>query len=146
MTVTITDIMREIRNCFPVAVLYGPWQITDGVLTPPTGLPDSGWIALEGFDGLDGVHQLEAGRSLSGAPDGSWTGRVWLLSPPEDFLRVCQQIADWAHKQPDPSVQSESFGAYSRTSLTVSGRPLGWQDIFADALRPYRRMFPEVSI
>ena len=146
MTVTIPDIMREIRNCFPVAALDGPWEISGGVLSPADRLPDSGWIALEGFGELDGVHLLEAGRTLSGAPDGRWTGRVWLLSPPEDFLKLCRQIADWAQKQPDPSVQSESFGAYSRTSLTVSGRPLGWQDVFATALRPYRRMFQEVCI
>ncbi|MGN1019812.1 MAG: hypothetical protein ACI4O7_05520 [Aristaeellaceae bacterium] len=146
MTVTIPDIMREIRNCFPAAVLDGPWTISGGVLSPAGGLPDSGWIALEGFDGLNGVHHLEEGRTLPGAPDGSWTGRVWLLAPPEDFLRLCRQIADWAQRQLDPSVLSESFGAYSRTSLTVSGRPLGWQEIFADALRPYRRMFTEVSI
>ena len=146
MTVTIPDIMREIHNCFPVATLDGPWEISGGVLSPADRLPDSGWIALEGFGELDGVHLLEAGRTLSGAPDGRWTGRVWLLSPPEDFLKLCRQIADWAQKQPDPSVQSESFGAYSRTSLTVSGRPLGWQDVFATALRPYRRMFQEVCI
>ncbi|MGN0747307.1 MAG: hypothetical protein ACI4ML_11570 [Aristaeellaceae bacterium] len=146
MIVTIPAIMREIRNCFPVAVLDGPWQISGGVLSPSDGLPDTGWIALEGSGGLDGVHPLEAGHTIPGAPDGCWTGRLWLLAPPEDFLSLCRQIADWAQKQPDPSVHSESFGAYSRTSLTVSGRPLGWQDVFAAALRPYRQMFSEVRI
>ncbi|MGN0778888.1 MAG: hypothetical protein ACI4MJ_07065 [Aristaeellaceae bacterium] len=145
MTITIPDIMREVRNCFPTAVLDGPWQITGGALSPADGLPASGWIALEGFGPLDGVHRLTDG-CITSAPDGQWTGRVWLLSPPEDFTTLCQQIITWAQQQPVPTVQSESFGAYSRTNLTVSGKPLCWQDAFAAALRPYRQMFSEVRI
>lgn len=144
MTITIPDIMREIRNCFPVAALDGAWRIEGGQLLPSAGLEDAAWVNLEGAVQC-GVHPLESG-TLPGVWDESWTGRVWLLAPPADFLSLCQQIIDWGEHQPDPAVHSESFGAYSRTLQTASGHPLCWQDVFAAALRPYRQMFSEVRI
>lgn len=144
MTITIPDIMREIRNCFPVAAMDGHWQIDGGKLLPPAGLEGYSWVALEGAV-QSGVHPLENG-AIPGAWDESWHGRVWLLSPPADFLALCREIIDWTEKQPVPSAHSESFGAYSRTALTASGKPLFWQDVFASALRPYRQMFSEVRI
>lgn len=144
MTITIPDIMREIRNCFPVAAMDGTWRIEGSELLPSAGLDTASWVCLEGAVQC-GVHPLENGV-LPCAWDESWTGRVWLLAPPADFLSLCQQIIDWGEHQPDPGVQSESFGAYSRTLQTTSGLPLCWQDVFAAALRPYRQMFSEVRI
>lgn len=144
MTITIPDIMREIRNYFPYAALDGCWQLDGGKLLPDSNLGNAAWVCLEGAV-QSGVHPLENGI-IPNVWDESWTGRVWLLSPPNDFLQLCQQIIDWCSKQPAPSAQSESFGAYSRTALTVSGKPLMWQDVFASALRPYRQMFSEVQI
>ena len=144
MTVTVPDVMREIRNCFPVSVLDGTWTIDGGRLTPVSALEGYAWVALEGAV-QSGVHAIENGVLVS-AWDESWQGRVWLLSPPADFLALCRQITDWAAHQPDPSVHSESFGAYSRTALTAGCKPLMWQDVFASALRPYRQMFSEVRI
>lgn len=140
MTITIPDIMREIRNGFPVAVMEGPWRIDGGVLSPITGLEDCRWIALEGSL-QDGVHPLGEGGAIPCAWDESWTGRVWLLNPPPDFLHLCDEIIAWAEKKADPGVRSESFGAYSRTLASSA-----WQDVFASALRPYRQMFSEVKL
>ncbi|MBQ8653976.1 MAG: hypothetical protein IJ507_03485 [Clostridia bacterium] len=145
MTITIPDIMREIRNCFPVAVMDGFWNVSGGVLSPAHGLEGSEFVALEGSM-QDGVHVLTEDFILPGMLDESWHGRVWLLQPPADFLKLCIQIIDWGARQPDPGLHSESFGAYSRTMLSPSGGPLAWQDVFASALRPYRQMFSEVRI
>lgn len=146
MTVTIPQIMRDIRNGFPAWMREGTWQIQSGTLTPSDALPDEGWVVLEGTACQDGIHQVSKGGVVEGAADERWTGRVWLLAPPEDFLALCRQIADWAAQAPEAGVLRESFGAYSRTAVTTGGRPVTWQEAFAQALRPYRRMFSEVKL
>lgn len=146
MTVTIPQIMRDIRNGFPAWMREGTWQIQSGTLTPSDALPDEGWVVLEGTACQDGIHQVSKGGVVEGAADERWTGRVWLLAPPEDFLALCRQIIDWAAQAPEAGVLRESFGAYSRTAVTTGGRPVTWQEAFAQALRPYRRMFSEVKL
>ena len=146
MTVTIPQIMRDIRNGFPACALEGTWQLRGGVLTPSEALPDQGWVALEGTACQDGVHQVSKGGAVTGTADERWMGRVWLLAPPEDFLALAHQIIDWAAQAPEAGVLRESFGAYSRTAVTTGGRPVTWQEAFAQALRPYRRMFSEVRL
>lgn len=146
MTVTIPQIMRDIRNGFPAWMREGTWQIQSGTLTPSDVLPDEGWVVLEGTACQDGIHQVSKGGVVEGAADERWTGRVWLLAPPEDFLALCRQIIDWAAQAPEAGVLRESFGAYSRTAVTTGGRPVTWQEAFAQALRPYRQMFSEVKL
>ncbi len=146
MTVTIPQIMRDIRNGFPACALEGAWRLHGGMLTPCEALPDEGWVVLEGTACQDGIHHLGKGGALDGAADEDWTGRVWLLAPPADFLALCGEIARWVDQAPEAGVLRESFGAYSRTAVTTGGRPVTWQEAFAQALMPYRRMFSEVKL
>ena len=147
MTVGIPEIMRETRNYFPSAYLEGEWTLSGGALFPQDGLHEGGWIAVTGSQGHNGVYQLGPGCAIEGAGNENWAGRVWLLSPPGDFLRLAEEIAAWARQHGDPAVAKESFDAYSRAlSTTGGGRALSWQEAFALSLAPYRRMFTEVRL
>lgn len=139
MTVTVSDVMRRVRNFFPVASTEGPWQLRQGMLTPTLHAPGD-WIAIEG-EGPAGVYRLDEHGAICGVSDCEWTGRVWLLRPPADFLRLCAQIAQWQEAHPDPTVLSERFGEYSRSQTGAA-----WEKVFAAALRPYLRMYPEVRL
>lgn len=139
MSVSVTDVMRHVRNHFVAGWEEADWQLTGGAFSPSRFSPGE-WIAIEAGHPLCGVHQLDEHGALPGATDQQWHGRIWRLAPPADFLRLCQDIDAWQSAHPDPAMTSEHFGAYSRTQ-----RPASWQQTFAAALTPYRRMFEEVS-
>ncbi len=138
MIVTVPDVMRLTRAYFPISHLDCNWAVTEGHLSPEAFLPGE-WIAIE-HDGPAGVYRLDARGRLPDVADTRWQGRIWRLSPPADFLRLCEEIAEWAAKHPDPTLASEQFGAYHYTRSASS-----WAEAFAAALRPYVRMYTEVN-
>lgn len=148
-TITVSQLLRELRNGFPEQCFAGTWTSREGVLTPTVPLPEDGWISLavtSPHGGCQrGIRQVTKGR-IEGLGDGSWQGRLWVLHPPEDLLSLHREIAAWAAQAPQPGIQRESFGAYSRTAVTQGGRTPCWQEAFASALRPYRRMFPQIPL
>lgn len=141
MTVTIPDVMRHVRNHFVTDILTGSWTLISGHIAPASpSLTPGAWIAIP--DGpLRGVYQLNEYGALSDAPDAAWTGRILLLEPPQDFLRLCREIAQWAREHADPTLTSERFGEYSRQTTASD-----WTQVFAAALAPYTRMYPEVNL
>lgn len=139
MTVHVSDVMRRTRNFFPLARTDAAWQLRQGMLTPAVHNPGD-WIAIEN-GGPCGVYRLDENGALRGIADCEWTGRVWLLQPPEDFLRLCSEIAAWQEAHPDPTMLSERFGEYSRSQTSAA-----WEKVFAAALTPYVRMYPEVKL
>lgn len=144
MSMTVSHIMREIRNYFPASFHDAAWTLSGGILSPKIDLPPEGWIAISGSLRNNGVHHLTGG-ALPAAVDEAWTGRVWLLAPPQDFLDLCARIASWSDAHQDAGVIRESFGAYSRTCASAAGRAITWQEAFSADLAPYRRMFSEVN-
>ena len=139
MTVTIPDVMRHVRNYFVAGRTDATWQVRAGLLTPQFFSPGD-WVAI--LDGpAAGVCQLTEEGALPGVDDATWTGRICLLTPPAGFLRLCSDIAEWARDHADPTLVSESFGAYSRR---VDNRH--WTQVFAPDLAPYTRMYTEVNL
>lgn len=139
MTVTIPDVMRHVRNHFVTGCIDWHWQTEGGALSPAGSFRPGEWIAIA--DGpLRGVWQLDEYGAIPGAADAAWTGRVFLLEPPGDFLRLCGEIAEWAKAHADPTLLSERFGAYSRSQSSGD-----WTRVFARALAPYKRMYAEVD-
>ena len=130
MTVTVQDVMRQMRNYFIASTLTGTFTVADGIIDLDPPLAPGAWVAIEGSGSLDGVHQLDENGKLPDAADGSWRGLLHLLSPTADFLRLCRDIRDWADK----------FGSYSRSQSSSA-----WEKVFERRLRPYLRMFPEVK-
>lgn len=143
MIVKVSDVMRHVRNHFIRDGISGTWQHTAGVLTPSEDLSPGMWIAVTGEDGNVpiGVFQLDEMGGIHGLEDTEWTGTVYRLNPPADFLRLCGDIACWAAANPDPAATGEKLGQYS-----LSRQTMDWQTAFAAALAPYRRMYAEVTV
>lgn len=141
MTVKVSDVMRHVRNHFIIHSIHTTWQHTGGVLTPNAALQPGMWIAVTGPDAPSGVYQLDEEGGIPDLADVTWTGRVYILHPPADFIHLCGDIACWAAANPDPAITAEKLGEYS-----ASRRAVTWQEAFAPALAPYRRMFTEVQV
>ena len=140
MTVKVSDVMRHVRNHFIRDSLCATWHHAGGTLSPTEHFRPGMWIAITGNNAPTGVFQLDEQGGIPGLEDITWTGRVYRLNPPADFIRLCGDIACWAAANPDIAITGEKLGEYS-----VSRRAVTWQEAFAPALAPYRRMYAEVD-
>lgn len=59
MTVTVQDVMRQMRNYFIASTLTGTFTVADGIIDLDPPLAPGAWVAIEGSGSLDGVHQLD---------------------------------------------------------------------------------------
>ena len=147
MTIKVSDVMRHVRNHLISSACRGTFRQQNGVLTLADGLPQPGyfapemWVAIVSKDGPQGVFQLTEQAGLADTADTTFTGTVYVLNPPADFIRLCGDIACWAQANPDPAVSSEKLGEYS-----INRRAVTWESAFALALNPYRRMYSEVRV
>lgn len=143
MTVKVSDVMRHVRNHFIRNAIPGNWVHVDGVLTPAERFAPGAWIAITGAntDAPCGVYQLDENGGIPGLEDMQWTGTVYQLAPPADFIRLCGDISCWAAANTDPATTSEKLGEYS-----ISRQAMDWQTAFSAALAPYKRMYAEVNV
>lgn len=153
MAIDIADVMAECRNHFQDAdtpYIEGDFALVDGVLTPSDGLASGDYIAITGSHLNDGVYLPTVdndGFHLADAEDETFTGRVWILHPPRKFVALVAEISAYATANAPTVITSESFGGYSRSMATNStGAVIGWQSVFADRLRPFRRMYKVVPL
>jgi hypothetical protein len=153
MAIDIADVMAECKNHFQDAdtpCIEGDFALVDGVLTPNAGLAEGDYIAITGSRLNDGVYLPTVdtdGFHLTDADDEAFTGRVWILHPPRKFIALVAEIAAYVAANAPSAVTSESFGNYSRSMATNStGAPVSWPVVYADRLRPYRRMFKVVPL
>lgn len=140
MAVSIAAVMRFVNNYFERAYIDGTFTISGGVLSPAPAAP---YVAIEGSAWHGGVYRLD---QLREHPEETFTGRVWALHPPDDFVQLCEEIAAYDEKNPAGALQSETFGEYSYTRAVGQTGVIGWQTAFAQRLIPYRRMFTEVDV
>ena len=148
MTVTVPDVMREVRNGFHRSVMSGDWRLRDGRLSPGGMLLEGDWIDIRCGGRSDGIHRVGEDGLLDGGglADEDMAGDVWILRPPPEFLALCAEIADWAARNSLDAVESERFGAFSqKRALGRGGLPHDWPAVFGLRLMPYRRMFGEVT-
>lgn len=150
MSVSVASVMRYCRNYFESGYIDGTFRITGNALT------DVGdgvnWVYISGSMMHDGAWRIcngyLTGRDISGLSDEEFSGRVWLLAPPTDFLELCKAISEYEERNPLGSLMSETFGEYSYTRSTyargnTSGR-IDWQNIFDLQIAPYVHMYTEV--
>lgn len=142
MAATIGSVMRHCRNYFERGYIDGQITIENGALSSPS-LPDGRYIAVSGSAYNDGVYRLGADAMT----DETFTGRVWLLSPPASFVALAQEIAAWDAQNPSGAYTSENFGNYSYTKAgDGAGGVATWQSVFAARLRAYQLLTSEVMI
>ena len=140
----LSQVMTYIHNWFIKTVSRGSWAISDGTITVD-GLQEGQYFRIVGSVFNDGLHTYPA----TDLHDETFTGEVWGLAVPPDFIKLVNEIEEWAEKNAesiDSPYASESFGGYSYTKSTdVSGGSNtdpanGWQRHFMARLIPYRKL------
>lgn len=145
----LDEICSEIRNYFTYKndIIIGNYAIIDGQITPSITIP-SDYIRIVGSRKNNGVHKV-ADMELKDEPE--FHGAIWFMNPPDEFLKVVDEIEKWMAKngEVDSSAMSpfnsESFGGYSYskgTSTTGSGGSAGadWRSVYSSRLKQYRRI------
>ena len=142
MAVTVADVMREVRNCFPADTVSGEWTIAGGVLSPDDLLLLEGdWILIRGTGRAGGIRRVGEHGVIEGVRDGHFRGEITLLRPPEEFLALCSEIDEWARRNGMDPVTAERFGDFSQVrAKDRAGAPVDWPQAFRARLMPYRRL------
>lgn len=146
MAVSVAAVMRQCRNYFQTGYIDGTFRITGNALH---GVSGAHFVFISGSAYHDGVWEMcdsyLTGRDVAGLHDEEFTGRVWLLNPPPEFLELCATIKTYEEKNPVGALVQERFGEYSyMRGQAGTARDASWQVAFGLALAPYRRMFTEV--
>ena len=134
---TIYEIMRYIRNFFPVSedAITGQFTVSDGTLL---GHDLEGFVLIEGSRFNDGVCEFPTHELR----DETFTGLITPLAPPADFLQLCRDIITWDKTYREAMhrpFKSESFDGYSYT-MDAAGDAADWRRVWASELNPYRRI------
>ena len=137
--------MAHTRSYFETWRAWGGFTVTGGQLTPEAPEPGE-WVAIAGAGTASGVWQADESGLLPEVPDMSFTGTVWHLAPPADFLRLCDEIAAWQEKHPRTACLTETVGGYTRTMAQGRHGPADWTELFAPELARWRRMLTEVKL
>lgn len=144
MLQTVSALMSQCRNYFETGYIDGTFRIAGNVLE---GVSGSHYVYISGSQFHNGVWEMcdgyLTGRDVDPYHDEEFDGRVWLLSPPPDFLALCQAVKTYEEKNPMSAIIRETFGGYSREWADKMMGKTGAQ-VFADRLVAYRRMFTEV--
>lgn len=140
----IDEICREIKNFFvrDGDKHIGDFAIVGGVLTPEISFSGTQLIRIQGSAFNDGVW-----KPSDTLTDEQFHGGVWVMSPPQAFLDLCDDIKAWNDKYSNPDnaamspFNSESFGGYSYSKSAGYGGALqvGWQSVFGNRLNIYRK-------
>lgn len=145
MLKVVAALMRQCRNYFETGYFDGTFRVNGNVLE---GVDGARYVYISGSLYHDGVWELSdgylTGRDVAGLHDEEFDGRVWLLSPPPDFLDLCKAIDTYEEKNPISGYIRESFGGYTREWADALVGKSG-ATVFADRLMAYRRMFTEVK-
>lgn len=145
----LSAICAEIRNYFTYEQdkHIGDFAIVDGKIAPSINIPTD-YIRIVGSHLNDGVHKISDNDLKD---EGSFHGAIWVMSPPQSFLDLAEEIAAWmdTNGKPDSQAmspyQSESFGGYSYqkaggSSSTGSTTGANWAAAYETRLKAYRRI------
>jgi len=155
----ISEVCHEVKNWFCCDRIFGKFKIDGGVLrfldassTIPVnmGLQNGQYFRICKSVFNDGVWQYKD-TGIPELQDEEFTGAVWLMKVPRDFLQLVTDIEAWQEKyggldSPAQSpFSSESFGGYSYSkasggSGTKAGTAVTWAENFASRLNRWRKI------
>ena len=136
---TMYELCAECRNFFTRGIIRGTFRISDGAIEPPSGIQTiqtGQYFRVVGSVFNDGIWQYPA----SGMTDEEFSGAVWLLAIPPDFIALLDDINAWEAANKDAIASaaaeiiagpytSESFAGYTYTKKTSLGDvPTTWKD------------------
>ena len=138
------------RKGAPIASVEGTVVIENGRLStvdnnPIDILQTGNYYLIRGSDFNDGIHQYPDEDLV----DETFSGTIYKMIPPPDFMRVVQDIEAWQEKYGErvqSPYQSENvIGVYSY-QLKSTGRTTGevtatWQNTFGDQLKQWRKLY-----
>ena len=144
----LEELLRYVNNRFDADMngraygsTSGTIKIVGGVLNAK-GLKEGQYFWVEGSTLNDGLHLHPADDLI----DEEFKGRVVYLRVPRAVVELADEIYDWTEKNSDmlnSPLQSESFGGYSYTKASMSGKSGGgysWQDHFSSRFRPFVKL------
>ena len=156
------EVMRECRNFFEFSLEEGEFSLSGGEIGLRGAFIEATreyrpyrvgeYLLLTGSAGVDGLY------AISGADDGvytlegvnadeEWEGAVWALRIPRPFVALCAEIEAFHQGAGRPTAYTSEMvvGLHQWTrSLSKSGAPIGWREVYSKSLAPYRRMFTMV--
>ena len=136
----LTEICQYLRNWFGTDDdrHFGRFEIKNGQLMSCPYVTSGKYFRIVGSVLNDGVHAAD-GNDLY---DEVFDGAVWEMRLPPAFLSLVADIEAYQTNAGAPSAfVSESFGGYAYQKATdASGAPIGWQQVFADRLRIWRKL------
>jgi hypothetical protein len=133
---TMLELCMECRNFHNPEIIPGTFTVTDGVLQPLPAVPDGAWIRIVGSTFNDGCWQYPHGDFA----DEVFTGAVWILHIPPDFVALQRDIDAWERDSAaalasasaevlSGPYSSESFAGYTYQRKTgVGDVPTTWRD------------------
>lgn len=155
---SITEICADIRNYFPPLnkrtdksyIHNGEFTISGKTIVPLDFIQEGQFFRIVGSAKNDGVW-LNTVQGLSQLADETFTGSVWEMSVPRDFIQLCDDIEAWrsayegAESANMSPYASESFAGYSYSKGGSGGSAgssvaVSWQTQFASRLNTYRRL------
>ena len=159
----MTSLCREVRNYFVRTEsdkISGSFSVREGGIALSADaagasqddfrIADGQFFRIVGSLYNDGVWQ-NSEAMMTNLREEEFTGQVWLMAPPKDFLDLAVEIAAWIERFGDAALSpyaSESFGGYSYTLRGTSRRnesardneDASWQTAFKRRLAAYRRI------
>lgn len=129
---------------------FGSFTISGGVITSDTEgaiIENNRYYRIIGSSFNDGVH-----ASADTLTDESFSGAVWIMALPPDFLAKATEIGLWqaqygaADSAAMSPYNSESFNGYSYTKSAGSAGSSGsvsyptWQTVFGPQLSRWRKI------
>lgn len=132
----LETVLMYLNNWFVVGRYDDTYTIEDGKLTLPF-LAIGQYFRVFGSLFNDGLHQYPAADLM----DETFDGTIWALAVPKAVISLSEEISAWNEKNGAAGpYSSESFGGYSYTRSTKSnGQAVGWQDVFAAQLSPWKK-------
>lgn len=132
----LDGICKFVNNYFVKDILEGDFTISGGALLLPE-CKNFQYFRIKGSTFNNGIYQYPTTSLM----DEDFTGEVWILAIPNDFLELDAKITAFEAENTKGVYSSESFGGYSYTKFTNSdGTQASWQDIFKKELDCYRRI------
>lgn len=138
------------RGRYPIASGGGTVVIEGGELSTINGnavtfLKPGNYFLIRGSDFNDGIHQYPD----ADLTDETFTGTVYKMCPPPDFLRVVSDIEAWQQKYGErvqsPYQSEDVIGVYSyqlkSSGMTVGQTLATWQNTFGDQLKQWRKLY-----
>lgn len=138
--IMLMAMFREVRNTFYNGYAEkGEFAVIGGKIAVSGYFPENSYALLDGAAGAMAakVHKDgELGYIETGLPDGNYTGSIYRLKVPPDFVQLATEIDGYIKANGSRNLVSERFGEYSYTARET----VGWEAVFRKSLDRYRKM------